>query len=197
MTHRHSRTTRQLALRRVEQIRQATGRYRGAAAAAADELGLNRSTVTKWVRIADDEYRAQQVSAALADHFVLSGLLRCGSCQRPMNCGRAPAAGTRIYRCPGCHAAVDAEVVERAVGRALLLQVPRALRALGTADSPEQAVRSGRVLLQHVTVGCGPRDIRLTWRTRAPARSPSPPSGEDVARDRDCHRPDTAPDAAA
>lgn len=194
MSRRHSRTTRQVALRRVEQIRQATGRYRGAAAAAAAELGLNRSTVTKWVRIADDEHRAQQVSAALADHFAVSGLLRCRFCQHPMSCGRAPAAGTRIYRCPGCHAAVDAQAVERAVGRALMLHVPRALRALGTAGSPEQAVRASRVLLHHVAVGCDPRDIRIAWHARAPRRSPAPRPDQDAIRDP--HRPDTAPDPA-
>lgn len=63
--------------------------------------------------------------------FLLTGLLTCSTCQRPMNGATRPNGGPRAYRCPpqlgGCGRSIDADHTEAEVDRYMvkLLSDPR------------------------------------------------------------------------
>ncbi len=173
------------AVELVEEIALATGKRRGAVAAAATRLGLHPSIVAYWVSVADKPVPAKPAVTDEPPVRVrrgLVGLVWCGLCRRPMVPTQtqlgAPALGCPD-RCQRRTAVVTAEL-ERVIGGMILERLSvagrPALNQMTIKSAAEQAPR----LLNRIVVGSRPESVRVQWRL-APlpvASSRVPRSGE-------------------
>ncbi|WP_328340527.1 tetratricopeptide repeat protein [Micromonospora sp. NBC_00421] len=159
------------AVRQVEAAR-ATGR-RGPISSVARELHLDRRLLQTWVTKA----RTQATTAvppttprtdAGDDPVVLpDGLLHCRFCQQPMT-ATFTAAGL-VYDCPPpCRRPpLNAVAVAQAVGKVVLGHAAHLVPALTHPKQAGIAAAHAHRLVNRITVGLRPADLRITWPTIA------------------------------
>ena len=178
------------AVELVEEIALATGKRRGAVAAAATRLGLHPSIVAYWVSVADQagagetsgDRRAGR-SAYVAGWSAWSGADCAGGrwC-RPIRSSVHRRSVARIVASAGPVSSPPS--VERVIGGMILERLSvagrPALNQMTIKSAAEQAPR----LLNRIVVGSRPESMRVQWRL-APLPVASwrvPRSGETASR---------------
>ncbi|MFJ8582792.1 hypothetical protein [Micromonospora sp. NPDC093277] len=142
-----------------------TARAYGAVTSVAQQMGLERRLVQKWVNHATSPPPPRPAAAGSPpETYVLAGLLHCRFCHHGM-LPAEPHDPVQGYRCrPDCRPRpIDAAAIADSIGRAILRYAPRIIPTRGRPTPPHLAATYADRVLARITVGAAPGDLTLTW----------------------------------